>query len=323
MSPEGEDFTCSSCHVADQHQWPGSRYNVMAADTEGTGKPGERRRVATCQSCHGNTPHPAGLKGMKLNDHADTLACQTCHIPEFARGGVATKTVWDWSTATRMKEDGSPIVESDYTERDGDHRHTFMSKKGTFEWAEYAEPVYEWFNGQVEYNTADRKIDPDKRVEINPIHGSPDAPDSRIWPFKRMQGSQPYDSGRNELVYTHVWGPETDTALWTNFDWEKAIEAGMAAAGEEYSGEFGFVDTYMYWPITHMVAPAEEALDCKACHAEGGRMEEITGVNMPGRSPFDTAGIFGLLMVLATAGGVVVHALFRIFASRSKGGHHG
>ncbi|WP_227842163.1 hypothetical protein [Vreelandella zhuhanensis] len=33
----------------------------------------------------------------RLNEHTRALACQTCHIPTFARGGVPTKMGWDWS----------------------------------------------------------------------------------------------------------------------------------------------------------------------------------------------------------------------------------
>jgi hypothetical protein len=35
----------------------------------------------------------------------------------------------------------------------------------------------------------------------------------------------------------------------------------------------GFIDSEMYWPITHMVAPADEALQCTACHDEAGRLD--------------------------------------------------
>ncbi len=111
MSKDGANMECSTCHVEGGHKWPGSRYLLDAKDTIGTGHPGERRQAATCESCHGTEPHPASLMGMKLNDHTDKLACQTCHIPEFARGGVATKTRWDWSTAGRLDENGKPIAE--------------------------------------------------------------------------------------------------------------------------------------------------------------------------------------------------------------------
>lgn len=322
MSPEGGDFTCSTCHVSDRHNWAGSRYMAQATDPHGTGKPGEARTTATCESCHGNTPHPANIKGLKLNDHTDTLACQSCHIPEFARGGVATKTVWDWSTAGKLDEQGRAIAISDYLEADGDHRHTYLSTKGDFEWGENVTPHYAWFDGVVEYTTGDRKIDPTQTVEINPIHGTPDAEGNRIWPFKRMEGRQAYDSQLNELVYTQVWGPDTDTALWTNFDWAKAIDAGMKAAGEEYSGEFGFVDTHMYWPIAHMVAPAKDAVECESCHARDGRMAGLAGINMPGTAPFDWAGTLGLALFLSALGGVLIHAAIRVLRPSKNGASH-
>ena len=48
---------------------------------------------------------------------------------------------------------------------------------------------------------------------------------------------------------------------------------GAGITGLPYSGEYSFAHTTMFWPQTHMVAPKSEALQCKACHAEGGRMD--------------------------------------------------
>ncbi len=323
MSPDGENMTCSTCHVSDQHQWAGSRYAVNAVDPHHDKplKPGERRDVATCESCHGESPHPVNLKGIKLNDHVDKIACQTCHIPEFARGGVATKTVWDWSTAGKLDDAGKPFALHDFTQSDGAELHSYVSTKGDFEWGENVVPHYAWFDGQVEYATHDRTIDPSRTVDVNLIKGDPSDGSSRIWPFKRMEGRQAYDSKLNHLAYTHVWGPTTDTAFWTNFDWGRAVEAGMKAAGVEYSGEFGFVDTHMYWPITHMVAPAEQALDCASCHAEEGRLRGLAGIYMPGTDSNSWTGILGRLIVLGALLGVLAHAAIRIFAGR-KGGDH-
>jgi octaheme c-type cytochrome (tetrathionate reductase family) len=320
MSPEGENMTCSTCHVSDQHQWAGSRYDIAASDHPDM-KPGAARDAASCESCHSETPHPNTLEGMKLNDHVDVVACQTCHIPEFARGGVATKTYWDWSTAGRLDADGKPIHENNFVQSDGKELHTYLSTKGDFKWEEDVVPYYAWFDGQVEYTTGDQTIDPTQVVEVNRVHGNADDGVSRIWPFKRMEGRQAYDSGFNKLAYSHVWGPTTDTAFWTNFDWAKAIEAGMTAAGKEYSGEFDFVDTHMYWPITHMVAPAEDAMDCAECHAEEGRLVGLAGIYMPGTNSMSLIGMLGRLMVLAALLGVIGHGLIRLFAGK-KGGSH-
>ena len=29
----------------------------------------------------------------------------------------------------------------------------------------------------------------------------------------------------------------------------------------------------MYWPLSHMVVPAEQALQCTACHGDNSRMD--------------------------------------------------
>ena len=65
---------------------------------------------------------------------------------------------------------------------------------------------------------------------------------------------------------------DTD-AYWKAWDWEAAIASGMAAAGADYSGELGWVETEMLWVQNHMVAPADQALDCKSCHGGEGRLD--------------------------------------------------
>jgi len=136
-----------------------------------------------------------------------------------------------------------------------------------------------------------------------------------------MAGRQAYDTGTNRLVATNVWGPGTDSAYWTNFDWGRSIAAAMEYLGEPYSGSYGFVDTYMYWPITHMVAPAAEAVDCAECHAKGGRMADIAGVYIPGTGT-PPGGVLGMVLLGLTAAGVAGHGILRI-VSRRKGGSHG
>lgn len=317
MAKDGPNFSCSKCHVASDHKWAGSHYSLKATDKEGTGKPGERRNSASCESCHGLEPHPkTTVAGLKLNHHVDRVACETCHIPVFAKGGVATKTYWDWSAVDKSGNKGKEI--EDYVQGDGKHRHGYLKHKGIFKYDENVTPYYAWFDGQIEYTNADRKIDPTKVVEVNMIHGSNVDPASRIWPFKRMTGRQAYDKVNNNLVYNQVWGPTTDTALWTNFDWRKSIAAAMAKAGKPFSGEYGFVDTYMYWPINHMVTTKEKALKCQECHSDKGRLQNVKIPYMPAAGKTKQLDMISLLAVLATLGGVLGHASFRGIAKARR-----
>lgn len=320
MDDKGADFACTVCHVSSEHQLAGSRYQMHARDTGGTGRPGLRRGVATCESCHGDAPHPMdSLRGMKLNGHVDRVACQTCHIPAIARGGVATIVGWDWRTAGRLRN-GEGYKEHDYIQGNGEERATYKSIKGDFTYTENSAPEYAWFDGRMRYTTIDTHFDPaEQPIPINSFSGTPDDPTARIWPFKRVLTFQPYDKGNNTLVYMHLWGDDED-AYWGNYDFGRAIATGMESNGKPYSGEYGFIQTESWWPITHMVAPAENALGCGECHASEGRLASLTGFYMPGRG--DTPGLdrIGLLALALAALGMAGHVLLRLLAARRRRG---
>ncbi len=318
MSEQGEGFTCVTCHVGEGHEWAGSRYEMLVNDEHGTGKPGMPREVASCASCHGNSPHGIDtVKGIKLNSHTQHVACETCHIPEIARGGVATEIDWDWRTMGQL-ENGEGFKLKGYTQGDGKHRATYKSIKGSFTYAENLKPLYAWFDGTMEYTTIDTVFDPTRGpIEINSFSGSYGDPDSRIYPFKRMHTTQPYDKGNNKLVYMHLWG-EDDSALWGGYDFGNAIEMGMKKNAIPYSGEWGFVETFSYWPVNHMVAPKDEALACTECHASDGRLNHLDGLYMPGSGSNKLLDMLGLLAVFGTLGGVLGHGALRAIATSRR-----
>ena len=247
------------------------------------------------------------LHAGKLNHHTDKVACQTCHIPASARGGVPTKMHWDWSTAGKLSPEGKPMLKKD------DKGHViYDSRKGDFVVAENVKPEYAWFNGEVTYTLLGDTIDKANGVTlINALGGNASDGRSLIWPMKVMRGSQPYDPENKTLVKPHLAGDD-DTAYWKNFNWEKAIATGMKAVNAPFSGKVDFVKTEMYWPITHMVAPKEKALDCQSCHARDGRLAEIKGVYIPGRDGHPLVNTLGWLAAGGVLCGVSLHGLIRI-----------
>ena len=310
MATDGLDFTCTTCHETDQHRVPGSRYVPVSKDLRGMDVVGGSR--ATCESCHGLEPHPESANP-KINDHVDRVACQTCHIPEFARGGVATKTYWDWSTAGRLDDKGKQIVK-----RDDQGRIVYSTKRGAGRWAENVVPDYVWFNGTVEHVSLGDKIDPGKLVHLRDLGGAADDPRSRIWPVKTLLGKQPYDVGNSTLAAVHFFGKDDD-AYWTGFEWEKSVAAGMKAAGQDFSGKFDFAETETHLPLNHMVAPAEDALSCESCHDKNGRLEMVSGVYIPGRDANPFLDFGGIAMILGAFFGVCGHGVARIVMKRRNG----
>ncbi len=256
MSPDGGNFSCQTCHQPEAHAIPGRIYN------------GEERVM--CEDCHSGeeAPHQESDMADVLTTHTTYIACQTCHIPAFARG-QATKLSWDWSTAGRKTEDGKPIIE-----KDENGNVIYHTKKGSFTWGSNVIPYYMWWNGNTYYLTVEDKINPSQVVKINTFEGS--RGDGKIYPFKRFQGVQGYDTVNNVLLIPNLFpnNAEDTGAYWKSYDWSAAFASGMEYAGAEFSGEYDWVNTEMYWVQNHQVAPKENAVQCEECHtAEGGRLD--------------------------------------------------
>jgi octaheme c-type cytochrome (tetrathionate reductase family) len=310
MSPEGGDFTCVRCHTTVAHKIAGRCYKIPAFEERKSLIDDDQVHRISCVSCHTETPHH---KGHKANDHTDKVACQTCHIPSYARENP-TKMWWDWTNAGKLTEEGKPVVE-----KGPYNKAVYHGKKGSFRWAKDVPPDYAWFNGRMEYHLITDTFDPDQApLEVNHPMGSRKDDRSLIYPFKIHRGKQPYDTENKTLVNIHLFGSKESGAFWKNYDWPLAIEAGMDYMGMEFSGEFDFVETKYYFPITHMVAPEEDSLTCQACHQPNGRLIELSGFYMPGRDKSAFLDIIGWLVVVGSILGVAIHAVMRMISARMR-----
>lgn len=254
------NFACTDCHQTEDHVIRGR----LVADNI-TVSP--REQVA-CTDCHALAPHDDD----RINLHTQSVACQTCHVPSMALKNP-TKTYWDWSTAGQDRPD--------------DH-FTYLKIKGSFIYERDLTPNYMWFNGNLSYRyLVGDKIDPSQPTYINLPAGDIDDEQAKIFPFKLHIARQPYDS-----VYNYLLQPITagENGYWTNFDWDNAFRLAESVTGLTYSGEYGFAETWMYWPTTHMVQPKEQALGCTACHGTEGRLD-WQALGYPG-DPMEWGGRF-------------------------------
>ncbi len=296
MASNGMDMSCVACHTAENHQILGKLYSVSSDNVD----------RATCEQCHTNQPHFNNI----INRHTAKVSCQTCHIPVYAKEN-ATKMSWKWSEAGKLK-DGQP-----YHEEDSLGNHTYLSIKGSFTWETHVKPDYVWFNG-----TADHYILGDKVTEIpvqmNTLFGSHDDINSKIIPVKIHVGDQIYDPVNKLLIQPKLYAPEKgDSAFWEDFNWATAAQAGMETAGLPYSGKYEFIETEMYWPINHMVAPKDQSVSCAECHtrSDDGRLAKLTGFYLPGRDRNNFVDKLGSFLFFATLLGVFAHALIRIIVN--------
>jgi octaheme c-type cytochrome (tetrathionate reductase family) len=309
MAIGGENFNCTRCHTTEKHAIAGRCYKTPAADDRRSLLDFDMIKRITCYSCHSEKPHE---EGSKANDHTDKVACQTCHISEFARVN-STKMSWDWSKAGDRNEKGKPIVKK----KDG--RPVYHGKKGAFVWAKNVKPEYYWFNGVIRNVLLTDKIDPGKTVNLNYPEGDYSDPDARIYPFKVHRGKQPYDKVHKTMVVPKLFGPKGSGSYWTEYDWKKAISAGMDYVDLPFSGEYDFVETEYVFQTTHMVAPKENALACTECHSKQGRLANLTGFYMPGRDANGILNVVGWACVIVSLIAVFGHGFGRLVTRRRRG----
>jgi octaheme c-type cytochrome (tetrathionate reductase family) len=252
MTDPAPNMSCQDCHKTKAHVIPGESMAVSL---------GKGARVS-CTDCHGETPH----KIPTYNKHTKRVACETCHVPVFAKG-LPTKVWWDWSKAGQDRPEAKDKYGLD----------TYVKIKGEFKWEKDIRPTYLWYNGETERYMFGDKINPSKPVALNMPLGSRKDPKAKIMPFKVMRGKQPYDKELKTMAAPQLFG-----GYWKHFDWNRAIADGNQAAGLPYSGQYGFVETVMYWKVNHMVAPKQAALKCMACHQREGGLLNWKALGYPG-----------------------------------------
>ncbi len=306
MGIDGKDFTCTRCHTTTNHNIAGRVYTNPAVESSKSLLEDDMAPKITCVSCHSDAPHK---NDSKMNDHADKVSCQACHIPEYARVNP-TKMSWDWSKAGDLK-DGKP-----YHTKGDLGKDIYKSIKGEMTWEKNVKPEYFWSNGTQTSTTAEDVIDPSTVVEVSHPVGDANNPDARIFPFKIHRGKQPYDKVNKTLLTPLLSG---EKGYWTTFNWEESLKLGNATLGLPFSGEFDFVETTYASPITHMVAPKDKALSCTECHTrDQGRLAGLTGFYMPGRDRSAPVDSLGWMIILGSLGGVGLHGLGRFFTRNGR-----
>jgi len=295
----GQDMACVDCHQATNHKMLGKSYAMSSMN---------RDRVE-CEQCHGESPHEKAV----LNEHGLKVACQTCHIPAYAKAN-ATKMAWDWSTAGKLK-DGKP-----FEDHDTKGNITYASIKGSFTWATNVTPDYIWFNGTASHYLIGDPIDVSRPVPMNTLFGSYAERGARIMPAKIHRATQIYDTATKTLIQPKLYAPAPgEGGFWKDFDWQRSAEAGMKEVGLPYSGHYGFARTEMTLPLNHMVAPKEQALECSQCHQrDRSRLAGLTDFYLPGRDRNPWVDQVGTGLLRLVLGGVLIHGTARVVVAKRR-----
>lgn len=230
MSPQTRDFRCQRCHEFEDHRLLGRGLDL---------RPSDRSESLECTNCHESSPHDSST----TNRHLGRVACQTCHISEFARD-IATEVARDWE---------SPVWEPGVLGGQGGWKPESGLESDvtpSYRWYDGTSEVYvlgeaAWLNGNGEY-------------ALSSPNGDLTSPGAKLYPMKEHRGVGALHEATGQLI------PHSTLTYFLTGDFAAAVEDGMAQVG--LSGDWTTVELHAYQAINHGVAPHNSALDCEDCH---------------------------------------------------------
>jgi len=251
MATSGANLACQDCHTPQNHRFPGKGSDLRPTDLD---QPLE----CANSNCHDSRPHDAS----DINRHTARVACQTCHIPVYAKDAADT----DASEATEI--DRSWQAGSDHVTPP---LHPVLTK------ANNLTPIYLHWN-RTSSNTLLGDVlsqDPTTGTYHTSVpEGWVDDPDSKLYPFKYKTSDYPMRSASRQLI-------ALDTSVFfATADADAAARAGLSNMGflagfEDFdeNDAYEWVTTDTFQLLNHEVSPEDDALDCRSCHFSTARMD--------------------------------------------------
>lgn len=247
MNKSGSDLSCQECHVFEEHKVIGRGSDLRPTDDVVRGS------EIKCTTCHSGKDSSSGHDNEEIGRHVARVACQTCHIPTYAK--VATETHRDW----RSHHDGSP---ADGGSGPG---HPLTEKQSNLI------PEYMFWN-RLSDNAL---LDDDASYTYDPATGTyptsrpvGSIEDGMLYPFKYKTATQPITVNDNRLIAL-----DTFEYLKATGDVQIAIEKGLVNMGYSADEPYRWIETDTYQLLNHGVVPASSALECASCHQNTNRID--------------------------------------------------
>jgi hypothetical protein len=250
MATTGANLDCQDCHKAENHRFPGKGSDLRPTDLD---KPLE----CASSGCHDASPHDSS----ELNKHTARVACQTCHIPVYAKNA--------------NDSDATEATEVDRNWQAGSHSstppyHPVLTKQNNLI------PKYlHWDRYTDNYNIGETIYinEQTDTYQTSVPRGSVDDGDSKLYPFKYKTSDYPLNTNSNMLI------PLDTSVFFSTANADEATLAGLenmvnkGVSGFNVGDAYEWVTTDTYQLLNHQVGPQDEALACDACHLDTTRMD--------------------------------------------------
>ncbi|WP_296809344.1 PKD domain-containing protein [Thiocapsa sp.] len=289
MSPDGANLTCSDCHNAIGNKGEGHRMRGRGLDLRAN----DVAERFSCETggCHDSQPHGdfSNTLGSSKDKHAMKVACQTCHIPSYAKAAVGTEVARDW-------QDPHPS-DSACNGRGGWLPREDKGGLGTASLI----PSYTWFDGTSEVVYLEESLTgvptvpldatvaasfvgnfsaEDDAYALGMPNGDVTSENAKLYPMKKHWGKLARKDDTNSLVghstfeffRTGSFCRAVAVGLGENPDDPFVCPTGKPGSTEMPPGA-STVPVFTYQTINHGVEPDSNALGgdtagCGTCHGE-------------------------------------------------------
>jgi nitrate reductase cytochrome c-type subunit len=245
MATTGANLNCQSCHTFTNHRVAGRGSDLRSTDSAA---------VLECTNCHANKATSTGHVTADVNRHVKRVACQSCHIPYYAKNAADT-------AATEATETHRTWL--------GTHSTTPpLHPAGTK--ANDLIPKYRhWNKYNTNYLLGDVAVlDPATGAypTSRPAGGINDLA-SKLYPFKYKTAEQPITLGSRQLI-------ALDTSyFFATADPVESTKRGLANMGMSRETPYEWVLTDTFQMLNHQVPPASAMLQCASCHGSTTQMD--------------------------------------------------
>ena len=258
------NLTCQSCHAVSSHRIAGRGSDLRPVDSSA---------VVSCSnaSCHpGKSSLTSSHSGYEVSHHVGRVACQTCHLPLYAKN--ANDTAASEATEIHRNWEGA------------EWNTVLLRYEPLITKANDLVPRYAFWNGTSWGNNLNDAavIDPvTGAYQISRPVGAISDAGSKLYPFKYKTSQQPLDLATGKLI-----GLDTATFFATG-NYTQAVLDGLTGMGR--SGDaWQTVTTDEYQVLNHQIPPASgNALSCGACHpnAAATRMKLVSNYGYGTKKP--------------------------------------
>ncbi len=247
MSISAGNLNCQESHIVQNHKFAGKGSDIRPTDLD---------LQILCFACHTDKDESGGHSSSTINRHVARVACQTCHIPFYAKDANDS----DASEATEIHRtwlSTSSLVAPFHPEST---KANNLIPEYRF-WNRYSE---NYLLGDVaKYDSLNNAY----ATSIPEGFADDESPDSKLYPFKYKTAEQPILDTTGQLIAldTKVYFETADPDL--------ATTTGLVNMGHAGNESYSWIITDTYQLLNHQISPASEALTCSECHGDKARMD--------------------------------------------------